>query len=240
MRDRPWKQAFAHLYLPPAPQRKRAFLNRLEQPRLSTLEFLLTQLFYLRLWNWLLSAGIFAAALFVMKNQVPQSVCLVSALLPFAALSTVTELNRSARCHMEELEMSARFSLKTLLLARLTLLGLGNLLLLAALFSLVMGRSRLPLGETGFYILCPYCLTSLLSLIITRRFRGSESVYLCAGTAGAVSVLCALWQNCPPVILGGTGGYVGITLILLALMVWEYKQYLFRGEEYVWNGTWTG
>lgn len=234
MGNREWKKAFSLLYQPPAPQRKGAFLERLEPPGLSTWEFLLSQLFYLRPWNWLLAAAIFAAALFLMKNQLPEQIRLVSALLPFAALSTVTELRRSARCQMEELEMASRFSLKTLLLARLTLLGLGNLLLLCALFPLMTGWGKLPLAETGFYLLCPYCLTSLLCLMITRRFRGSESVYLCGGAAAAVSVLCSMWQKQPPVLFQGAG-YVGVTLLLLALMILAYRRYLFCGEELVWN-----
>ena len=226
MGNREWKKAFSLLYQPPAPQRKGAFLERLEPPGLSTGEF--------RPWNWLLAAAIFAAGLFLMKNRLPQQIRLVSTLLPFAALSTVTELHRSARCRMEELEMASRFSLKTLLLARLTLLGLGNLLLLCALFPLMTGWGQLPLAETGFYLLCPYCLTSLLCLMITRRFRGSESVYLCAGAAAAVSVLCSMWQEKPPVLFQGAG-YVWVTLLLLALMIWEYRRYLFCGEELVWN-----
>lgn len=234
MGNRAWKKAFSHLYQPPAPQRKKVFLERLEPPGLSTGEFLFSQLFYLRPWSWLLAAAIFAAALFLMNNRLPQQIRLVSTLLPFAALSTVTELHRSARCQMEELEMASRFSLKTLLLARLTLLGLGNLLLLCALFPLMTGWGQLPLAETGFYLLCPYCLTSLLCLMITRRFRGSESVYLCAGAAAAVSVLCSMWQETPPVLFQRTG-YVWVTLLLLALMIWEYRRYLFCGEELVWN-----
>lgn len=234
MGNREWKQAFSLLYQPPAPQRKEAFLERLEPPGLSTGEFLFSQLFYLRPWNWLLAVAIFAAGLFLMKNRLPQQIRLVSTLLPFAALSTVTELHRSARCRMEELEMASRFSLKTLLLARLTLLGLGNLLLLCALFPLMTGWGQLSLAETGFYLLCPYCLTSLLCLMITRRFRGSESVYLCAGAAAAVSVLCSMWQEKPPALFQGSG-YVWVTLLLLALMIWEYRRYLFCGEELVWN-----
>ena len=234
MGNREWKQAFSLLYQPPAPQRKEAFLERLEPPGLSTGEFLFSQLFYLRPWNWLLAVAIFAAGLFLMKNRLPQQIRLVSTLLPFAALSTVTELHRSARCRMEELEMASRFSLKTLLLARLTLLGLGNLLLLCALFPLMTGWGQLSLAETGFYLLCPYCLTSLLCLMITRRFRGSESVYLCAGAAAAVSVLCSKWQEKPPVLFQ-RADYAWVTLLLLALMIWAYRRYLFCGEELVWN-----
>lgn len=234
MGNRKWKEAFSILYEPPAFQKKGAFLERLEPPGLSTGEFLFSQLFYLRPWSWLLAVAIFAAALFLMKNRLPEQIRLVSVLLPFAALSTVTELHRSARCRMEELEMASRFSLKTLLLARLTLLGLGNLLLLCALFPLMTGWGQLSLAETGFYLLCPYCLTSLLCLMVTRRFRGSESVYLCAGTAAAVSVLCSMWQEKPPVLFQGAG-YAWVTLLLLALMIWEYRRYLFCGEELVWN-----
>ena len=234
MGNREWKKAFSLLYQPPAPQRKGVFLERLEPPGLSTVEFLFSQLFYLRPWNWLLGVAIFAAALFLMEAQVPEQIRLVSALLPFAALSTVTELHRSARCRMEELEMASRFSLKTLLLARLTLLGLGNLLLLCALFPVMTWWGKLPLAETGFYLLCPYCLTSLLCLMITRRVRGSESVYLCAGAAAAVSVLCSMWQEKPSVLFQ-EAGYGGVTLLLLALMVWEYRRYLICGEELVWN-----
>ena len=104
MGNREWKKAFSLLYQPPAPQRKKAFLERLEPPGLSTGEFLFSQLFYLRPWNWLLGVAIFAAGLFLMKNRLPQQIRLVSTLLPFAALSTVTELHRSARCRMEELD----------------------------------------------------------------------------------------------------------------------------------------
>lgn len=236
MDHREWKKALNTIYQPPDPRGKGAFLARLDPPRLSIPEFVLIQAAYLRPWSWLLSAGIFAAALLLMWGRPTGEICLVSALLPFAALSTVTELHRSARYRMEELEAAARFSLKALLLARLTLLGLGNLLLLAALLPVVMDWSRLTLAETGFYLLCPYCLTSLLSLILVRRRRSGEPLYLCAGAAAAVSLLCLLWQQPPRFLMeAGPTGYVGATLVLAALMVWEYKQYLFRGEESIWN-----
>lgn len=237
MRDKPWKQGLQQVYLPPAARKKQDFLKQFQQPELSTFRFLLTQAAYLHPWSWLVSVGILVAALLITGNQVSEDVWLVSALLPFAALATVTELSRSARYHMEELEMSARFSLKTLLMARLTLLGLGNLLLLAVLLPLVARWSQLPLAQTGCMLLCPYCLTSLICLMLSRRFRGSEVVFLCAVAAAAVSGLCYLWQDAWLVLETGNDpvALAVFTLLLLALMIWEYRRYLFCGEELVWN-----
>ena len=122
-------------------------------------------------------------------------------------------------------------------MARLTLLGLGNLVLLAVLLPLVAGWSQLPLAQTGCMLLCPYCLTSLICLVLSRRFRGSEVVFLCAVAAAAVSGLCYLWQSAWPVLETGNHPVtlVGFTLVLLGLMIWEYGKYLFCGEELVWN-----
>ena len=53
--------------------------------------------------------------------------------VPFLALATVSEAGYSARCGMEELELSTRFSLHVVLCARLGILGTENLLLLGIL-----------------------------------------------------------------------------------------------------------
>ena len=53
--------------------------------------------------------------------------------VPFLALATVSEAGYSARCGMEELELSTRFSLHAVLCARLGILGTENLLLLGIL-----------------------------------------------------------------------------------------------------------
>lgn len=237
MRDRVWKRGLQQVYEPPAPRKKGEFLRQFQQPELSTFRFLLTQAAYLRPWNWISAVAIFMLALWMTRNQQPGDIWMVSALLPFAALTTVTELSRSARYHMEELEMSARFSLKSLLMARMTLLGLGNLVLLAVLLPMVVVWSELPVAVTGCVLLCPYCLTSVVCLMLSRRFRGSEVVFVCAGVAATVSWGCYWWQRAPLILLERTSvaGWSGITLVLLALMLWECRRYVCDGEELVWN-----
>ena len=149
MGDEELKRALKLIYQPPKPQGREDFLKGIETPQMTMLEFFLSQVGYIRPWGWLLSLGIFAAALRILWRQPPQAVWMVAALLPFAALSTVMELNRSARYQMEELELAARFSLRAVILARMSILGFGNLLLLAVLGPLVMKWTGLPLVETA-------------------------------------------------------------------------------------------
>ena len=221
MGDEELKRALKLIYQPPKPQGREDFLKGIETPQMTMLEFFLSQVGYIRPWGWLLSLGIFAAALRLLWRQPPQAVWMVAALLPFAALSTVMELNRSARYQMEELELAARFSLRAVILARMSILGFGNLLLV----------------ETGFYMLCPYCLTAVLCLVILRRRRHGENLYLCAGAAVAVSLLFGLADRFTVLTRtrSSAADHAGLSLLLLALMVWEYRKYLVNMEEYAWN-----
>ena len=119
----------------------------------------------------------------------------------------------------------------------MSILGFGNLLLLAVLGPLVMKWTGLPLVETGFYMLCPYCLTAVLCLVILRRRRHGENLYLCAGAAVAVSLLFGLADRFTVLTrtISSAADHAGLSLLLLALMLWEYRKYLVNMEEYAWN-----
>ena len=69
----------------------------------------------------------------------PNVLWITAALLPFVALLAVTEGTRSAVYGMEELELATRFSLKSVLLARLCLVGSLHAVLLLCLTPPVPG-----------------------------------------------------------------------------------------------------
>lgn len=239
MNNRELKRALKTICRPPEAERKEEFLDRIETSRLSAAQFLISYIGFIRPWGWVLSALIFITALRLMweLRTKPEDIWTVSALLPFAALSAIAELNRSARYKMEELELASRFSLKFVMLARMELMGLGNLLLLTALSPFAVWWGHLTLVEIGFYILCPYCMTTWINLIIVRHWRCAENLYACAVAAGGVSLLCYAtyrWSYLARDI--SPAGYGWITVILVALMILEYKKYLSkREEECTWN-----
>lgn len=185
------KKAFA---VPvPTPQEKARFLRTLPQPSIPTWQFLLTQIAYLRKWVLLLSVLFLLPVLWSSRHMNVNTLWSICAMIPFLALLAVTESTRSAVYGMQEFEMSTRFSLKSVLLARMSVLGLLDAFVICCLIPFYAAGCRLSLLQTGLYLLVPYLLTANSSLWLVRRFRGREALYgsLCA--AAFVSLLsCGL------------------------------------------------
>ena len=138
------REELKRVFEPPKPQGKRAFLRALAQPRISILRFALTQLGYIRRWSWAVSVMIFAGSVAASVWSPSRLLGIVSAFAPLLALTVVTESGRSESYEMAELETATRFSLRSVLLARLGLLGLANLVMFFLLLPVVVLPALLP------------------------------------------------------------------------------------------------
>jgi len=108
----------------------------------------------------------------------------ISALLPFMAMLTITELCRSASCHMAELEGSCRFSLPQLSIARLSILGAVSFVVLLLLLVFLRQASAYSLLQTVFYIMVPYLAACAVCLWLLNRVRGANGIYACGAAQG--------------------------------------------------------
>jgi hypothetical protein len=179
----------------PEPEMKQSFLKNLKPREVSTPEVVLQQFAYIRIPVWLFAGFIMlivvTASLFRFENvENFMTVC-----MPFAAAISVLETRRSARFGMSELEMATRFSLRTVVLARMTALGIlaaVELLVCAPAIAASFGRSLLI---TGSRILIPYLLTMVSGLAVERSPLGRRTGYLSLVIAAAVSVLVFLVDN---------------------------------------------
>ena len=118
-----WKAELQQGFTPPPPAKKREFLRQFPSMPISLGDVLLSQLGYIQTWVWVLSGAIYAAAALMLLAKSPHLLQLLSACAPLLALTIVSESSRSVRFGMAELELSTRFSLKTVVLARLIPLG---------------------------------------------------------------------------------------------------------------------
>lgn len=173
----------------PPPERKRAFFRAQPLNYVNHFSFMVSQAGYIRKSTWALSALILALALGLGRYAPEDVLWLMAALTPFAALTAVTESARSSLYGMAELELAARFSLKSVMLARIGIIGLAHLALLCLLTPLVQHVSATGLFRTGVYLITPYLLTTLPGLAVMRHIRGREGVYICGGIALLVSGL---------------------------------------------------
>lgn len=231
------KRALRDAFEPPAPEQKDAFLKNMLCPEISNLDFMLSQAGYIRKYVWGISVLIFGIAIGGVWAREKEILWVISALLPFAAVSVVAEYNRSHTFLMSELEMASRFSLKSVVLARMGILGTVHLCLLIFLIPVCTWHHVVSILQTGVYLLVPYLLTTSLGLWAARILQGVESLYVCAGIASGVSGVHIFIRSVIPVLFEER--YIPVWILLLAATaittVREWKRTIKLTEELVWN-----
>ena len=221
----------------PPPLRRDSFIQALPNRKISTLAFLRFQAGYIPKWIWGTSAVIFVLALAAACLLEQDILQMLSAVIPFVAIASGIESGRSHIYAMAELEMSSRFSLKSVILARMGILGLSHLLLLAALIPLGTLHNTAGFLQTGVYLLTPYLAATLTGLWISRKIRGKEAGYAYLGTAAFISGFLMYIQAALPDCYQTRHFHRwGILLVLLAgAVIYEFTKIIQETEELEWN-----
>lgn len=129
--------------------------------------------------------------------------------LSVAVLMTALPLlYRCVRCRMQEIEAATRFSSVKLLLAKLIVVGIGDLVLLFGIFLTAAVKTSLPAGSIVFYLVFPFLLSGSGCLFLLRRLSSraffTGSLALGASLIVLFSVLperCALYlQSVSPAV----------------------------------------
>lgn len=232
-----WKDEIKQAFAAPPPCRKSDFLRRLDPPRISVYGFLFSQIGYIRKWVWGVSVSVFLVSVLGLAFLPADVLWLVSGLTPLLALTAISESGRSQCYEMTELEMATRFSLRSVVLARLGILGAADLILLGLLLPVGLWNNSLSPFAAGLYIVTPFLLTALVGLHIVRKFPGREAMYACTGTTLCISFSVFLSHSSIPLIYQESY-LVWWALGALALCVGTGKQYIAmikRTEEFAWN-----
>lgn len=179
------KEELAAYFEAPKPKRKRDFVRQFGLQEINLLRLTGMQAGYLSKWVWILSALLCGINYFIAEIAELKYVSLIFAFIPFLVMLSVTESMRSYRYGMEELELATRFSLKSIVMARMVMLGFSNLAVLACLMFGLGGRAQINV----VYIMTPYFLTAGGGLYIARNLRGNESTFLCFVLAALVCML---------------------------------------------------
>lgn len=225
---------------PPDQTKKRQFLRSMPRKKIGFWKFLMIQAGFLRKWTLILSLLPLLPALIGHLEQNFNGLWAVCAWVPFLVLLAVSEVSRSNLYGMGELELSARFSLKSVVLARLVLFGLVDAVILGSLVLLCHGMPSRTLPQILLYVLVPYLLTAAVCLQLCRWISGKESLYACAGAAalisGGISVL--QWRASPLFQHSQLPWWGLMTVLLLAALAYELRQTIKQTEEYPWNLSW--
>lgn len=234
MRINKWeKEVLEQAFSVPAPKKKRAFLRMVPKQEVGLGSLLLSQAAYIRKWVWAASFLLFGLAVPATQVVELDVIWILSAVMPLAALMIITEFARSSAYGMTELEMSSRFSLRTILLARMAMLGAAQLFGLL----LIVPVAGMTLLKNGVYLLVPYLLTALLGLVAVRRMHGKEGLFACGSISAFVCVLAPMSMHFGPVLYAQENRMLWTLAVILLLvgLVKEYRTTLNHWEEFVWN-----
>ena len=157
---------------------EKGLLNR-RPTVISHREFLALQLFYIENRIWVLT-GVLLSFIAWISCRHPGNYPF--ALTPLLAAGLLLETGRSRRWNMTELEQAARFSARSVLLARSFLLSAVNTAGLLIVVLLVRPFFSYSAVRVFLYMMVPYLTASLLGSVYERRNRtdrGWGSVLIC-------------------------------------------------------------
>ncbi len=217
------KRRLRILWQAPAPERRDLFLAGGPRPGIGHGTFVLTQAAYIRKRVWVLSVAVFAVLVGITAGWQQDVLWMAASAMPFFALTAVQEQVRSFTYNMAELELATRFSVKSIMMARMGLLGGFHLALLCLLLPVLALYEQMEIWHTGVYLLVPYLATTFLSMVCSRKVRGREIVYLCLGNAMLVGSMQMVGHG---IMQWYERRFFGWWILALALLLagngWEY------------------
>ncbi len=225
----------------PQPENKREFFQYLKDREMmnrrlrvmSHGEFLACQLFYIGKWIWMLAGCLL---LFIIWISYRHPGNYPFALTPLLALGILLETSRSYRWKMAEFEHAARFSLRSVILARLFLLGTVNTTGLLIVILIVRPCFSCSLLRVFLYMMVPYLTASWLGSVYERMHRmdqGLGSTMICilssAFFVAAPAFFSWLYEERLTVF------WIAALVLITCSLAGNLREWTRNMEEPVWN-----
>lgn len=236
MNDKQLKTLLKHAYEAPEPREESPFLLNVRHEEVSILGFIASQARFLRMKSWAVSALMVTAIAIAFNCVGILEAWHIAAIMPVAALVLVNRLTKSLRFGVEELEQTARFSRSQLIMARMLILGLGNLAFMMALMPAATNFGSEDIVRAACLMLCPFCISAALSFEVFRHWRDPESIYACLGISAiaSIAVVFACSGHLSIVIDSGFSLTIA-TITAIAFLALECRNFCKVPKEIAWN-----
>ena len=229
------------VYPYPEPERKEEFFQKLgEQGRvyrhsvvINNAEFLAGQFFYIQKRVWILSAAIL---LFIVGICYQKPGNYPFALTPLLVAGILLETKRSFRWKMAELEHTARFSLRSVLLARMFWVGAAETAGLFIVVWTVRHMLSYSLIRVFLYMTVPYLTASLSGALYERKRRtdnGWGSTIICLMSSAFFTAAPFLYSQLYEerlLVVWGTAFILLAGSLVVNILKWIHEM-----EEPVWS-----
>lgn len=222
------KQLLNDAFYAPEPKEKQNFLKNIRPREVSMLEMLLQQFSYIRVTVWLYALLLIAIAVLGSVYRVEQTILVITMMMPFAAVASVLETRRSRKYGMSELEMATRFSLRSVVIARLLIVGLAAITVLCVVSPMIATTFGEDVNVTAIHIVIPYFITMIIGLWLERSPFGRATEYGSIVVAFVISFLALIFYFNHPVFMSSYTEIIekwGVFVSLLLMVITAMEQW---------------
>ncbi len=241
-KDKKLKLEIKSAYELPESHRKKEFLMNLEVPKTNLCEFFMSQLKYIRKRVFFIETIIMLICLIPLLNLKYSNanikyISMLSSIIPFFVLIVVTEISRSIAYNMAELEMTTRYSLGQIIIARTTILGSVNFIFLIFLLMVLSFKFEYNILNLCLYIIIPFLLTCFVSLYVMNYVRNKNVNFYCAGISIFVSLANIFLYDMKSDLYNylSVQFWLILFIVLIAGVIIQAKKFIKSTEEYNWN-----
>ena len=178
----------------PEPSGKQAFLKNIRPREVSMPALVWQQVSYIRMPVWIFAILVIAFVITGSLLHLDRIENIMVYIMPFTAAISVLETQRSSRFNMSELEMATRFSLRSVVFARMIVFGILSFIMLCISVPVICLSFKTNIFITGIRCLIPYFLTMIISLLVERSVIGRKNGYLSLAVASLI-MLVTFWMN---------------------------------------------
>lgn len=212
--------------------------RRQKRRRISFAGFLMKQVKFLgwKIWGVQLSFLLLIAAMFspAFRDYAFYNLRIMTRVLiclsVLVSVSALPLFYRSVRCQMHEVEAAARFSSVKLLMAKLIVIGMGDLCLLSGIFAAAVIQTSLQAGTAALYLFVPFLLMSGGCLYMLGHFRARQFYIGGLFLGGVLILLCLAAPSRYYSLLfqqSFTAGWTAVCGILLLFCIWQIRHILY-------------
>lgn len=222
------KQLLNDAFYAPEPKEKQNFLKNIRPREVSMLEMLLQQFSYIRVTVWLYALLLIAIAVLGSVYHVERTTLVITMMMPFAAVASVLETRRSRKYGMSELEMATRFSLRSVVIARLLIVGLAAITVLCVVSPMIATTFGEDVNVTAIHIVIPYFITMIIGLRLERSPLGRATEYGSIVVAFVISFLALVFYFYHPVFISSYTEIIekwGVFVALLLMVITAMEQW---------------
>lgn len=187
---------------------------------LSFWEFYWSQISFVKKKVWLVQflTLLFCGITLLETSNMPNTIGLASTIIPLVFLSGARELSRAFVYDTVEVELATRFTIRQVILSRITLIGLADVFVLTIIG--VMAAFILPIKMPFIfmYLCVPFLITAIGCLCILNHLHTKKCDYYCGVWGAIVMITLFFLSKAAPVLYEASLIWGWTLLFVIALL----------------------